>query len=296
MRNTTGEAELHEAALGGRAAVTAVLDRLRVAYERTGGDPDAQLDLLSAAAEASTTTLMSAGGTRAGTELPELAPELNTGLVRALLLGLPRPAGARDQAIVHRIHPDRDYLAFRARPGPGHRHEELAAELTRSGDGLVVRLDGELAGFLSVPPAEPRTGLIGLGPPRTPDRLAESFHLAGRALECARAFGLTGVHSFETLGLLPTIHSDADVGESLRRRYVWPAAGIESQPDLLRTIRTYFACGMHVDRTAKELFLHANTLRYRIARFEELTGATLSTPTVAMQVWWALQHDSLAGR
>lgn len=262
MRNPTGEAELHEAVLG--------------------------------ALEASTTTLMSAGrDTRAGTGLPELDPELNTGLVRALLLGLPRPAGARDQAIVHRIHADRGYLAFRARPGPGHHHEELAAELARAGEGLAVPLDGELVGFLATPPAALRTGVVGLGPPRTPDRLAESYHLAGRALECARAFGLTGVHSFETLGLLPVIHADADVGESLRRRYVRPAAGIESQPDLLRTIRTYFACGMHVDRTAKAMFLHANTLRYRIARFEELTGATLSTPTVAMQVWWALQHDSL---
>lgn len=261
MRNPTGEAEL-----------------------------SALLDLLSAAAEASTTTVVSAGG------LPELDQALtrDTELVRALLLGLPQSAEMRDQAIVHRIRSDRDYLAFRARPEPGHRHEELAAELTRPGEGLAVRLDGDLAGFLAAPPAQPRAGVIGLGPPRTPDRLAESFHLAGRALECARAFGLTGMHRFDTLGLLPTILADADVGESLRRRYVWPAAAVESQPDLLRTIRTYFACGMHIERTAKALFLHANTLRYRITRFEELTGANLNDPTIAMQVWWALQHDHLA--
>jgi DNA-binding PucR family transcriptional regulator len=163
-------------------------------------------------------------------------------------------------------------------------------------DGLMVWAHGELVGFLAVAPTEVRTGVLGLGPPRRPDRLAESFHLASRAVECAIAFGLTGVQGFDTLGLLPAIVADTDVGESLRRRYVRPAAGLESQPDLLRTIRMYFSCDMHVERTAKALFLHANTLRYRIARFEELTGATLRTPASAMEVWWALQHDSFVCR
>lgn len=39
--------------------------------------------------------------------------------------------------------------------------------------------------------------------------------------------------------------------------------------------RVYFAAGMHVERAAERLFVHPNTLRYRIARFEELTDASL---------------------
>jgi sugar diacid utilization regulator len=46
---------------------------------------------------------------------------------------------------------------------------------------------------------------------------------------------------------------------------------------------------MHTERTASELTVHPNTLRYRIARFEELTGADLREPACALEVWWALQ-------
>ena len=35
---------------------------------------------------------------------------------------------------------------------------------------------------------------------------------------------------------------------------------------------------MHVERAAEQLFVHPNTLRYRIGRFEELTGANLRNP------------------
>jgi hypothetical protein len=204
----------------------------------------------------------------------------------------------RHQLSVYGIDSDRDYVAFCARPRIGHGHDELTRELSgaesgRLGDGLVAYVDGNVIGFLATPPTDVRTGVVGIGPPRRTERLAESFQSASRAMRCAQAFEQSGVHRVETLGLLPTILADSDVGESLRRRYVWPVAELESLPDLLHTLRTYFACGMHVHRAATALFLHPNTLRYRITRFKELTGANLRDPASAMEVWWALQHDWL---
>jgi len=34
-------------------------------------------------------------------------------------------------------------------------------------------------------------------------------------------------------------------------------------------------------------------MRYRLGRFEELTGASLRDPVAAFEVWWALERASL---
>ena len=239
----------------------------------------------------------------AGVELEEIAWEadLCADLARTLLLGGAAPSDLVAQLTVFGIDVNREYMTFRARQRPGHDGHRLAHELGQQGtcrlpDGLAVRIGGDLAGFFVAPPARVRSGLVGVGPPRTPDRLTESFHLASRALDAVDAFGLCGVHRFDTLGLRPAIVADADVTECLERRYLRPLSGTDSVPELLGTLRMYFDCGMHVARTAKRMFLHPNTLRYRISRFEELTGASLRDPLVAMEVWWMLQSAGWPGR
>ena len=206
-----------------------------------------------------------------------------TALVQTLLLGGPPPDDLAAQLAVVGIDPDREYLAFRARPGRGN-HSGY-----RLPDGFAVPMGGDLAGFVSSPPGRLGGLLVGLGPARTPLRLAESFHLATRALDTIEAFGLRGVHSFEALGLRPAVLADPDVQSSLRHRYLDRLGGHDAVPELLSTLRLYFACGMRVDRTAERMSLHRNTLRHRIARFEKLTGASLRDPLVAMEVWWTLQ-------
>jgi DNA-binding PucR family transcriptional regulator len=50
---------------------------------------------------------------------------------------------------------------------------------------------------------------------------------------------------------------------------------------------------MNVDRTAEHIYVHPNTVRYRINRFEEITGAHLRDARTAFEVWWALEHTAL---
>ncbi|WP_198528225.1 helix-turn-helix domain-containing protein, partial [Mycobacteroides abscessus] len=50
---------------------------------------------------------------------------------------------------------------------------------------------------------------------------------------------------------------------------------------------------LHVERTATKLFVHQNTVRYRIARFEELTGTSLGDTEVLLEVWWALELSAM---
>ena len=106
-----------------------------------------------------------------------------------------------------------------------------------------------------------------------------------------RAFGLVGVRDLDGLGVLPAIVADRAVGDALVRRYLEPLAG--SQAEIAASLRVLFECDMHVERAAEQLFVHPNTLRYRIGRFEEMTGANLRNTTSALEVWWALQRDAL---
>lgn len=59
------------------------------------------------------------------------------------------------------------------------------------------------------------------------------------------------------------------------------------------TVLAYFGCRTNVEATAKQLFVHGNTVRYRIARAEELLGHPLSER--ARQVELALQYMAYFG-
>ncbi len=52
----------------------------------------------------------------------------------------------------------------------------------------------------------------------------------------------------------------------------------ERRSDLMRTLRVYFAAGANASEAADRLFLHRNSMLYRLARVEKLTGLNLKDP------------------
>ena len=48
--------------------------------------------------------------------------------------------------------------------------------------------------------------------------------------------------------------------------------------DLVRTLQVYFAAGANASEAADRLFLHRNSMLYRLARVEKLTGLDLKDP------------------
>jgi DNA-binding PucR family transcriptional regulator len=52
----------------------------------------------------------------------------------------------------------------------------------------------------------------------------------------------------------------------------------ERRSDLVRTLRVYFASGANAREAADRLFLHRNSMLYRLARVEKLTGLDLRNP------------------
>ena len=52
----------------------------------------------------------------------------------------------------------------------------------------------------------------------------------------------------------------------------------ERRSDLVRTLKVYFAVGANASEAADRLFLHRNSMLYRLARVEKLTGLDLKNP------------------
>jgi DNA-binding PucR family transcriptional regulator len=63
-------------------------------------------------------------------------------------------------------------------------------------------------------------------------------------------------------------------------RLVEPLVGYDRErgSDLIRTLQVYLATGANASEAADRLFLHRNSLLYRLVRIGELTGLDLKDP------------------
>ena len=70
------------------------------------------------------------------------------------------------------------------------------------------------------------------------------------------------------------------------RNLVEPLARYDRErgSDLVKTLRMYFACGANASEAADKLFLHRNSMLYRLTRIEKLTGADLKNPRVGLML------------
>jgi predicted metal-dependent hydrolase len=273
-----------------QVALRVIIDYMREVGARTGRRPIELLGTIERVLEACNSVAVAVAGEYHAAR----CREQRTGFLRALLLGLLGASELARQAPAHGLDPDGVYLAFRARPcAPA-----TADDLTPFGmtpwrphpKGLCAVVGLDLFGVV-IAPRQDFPGVAGLGPPCRLDRLADSFRMATRALDTAMRCGLTGAHAVSQLGLLPAVSSDIAVGEALYRRYLAPLGDTASGAEIAKTVHVYLLEHMNVARTAVRLFVHPNTVRYRINRFEELTGRHLrGSSTMVFEMLWALEH------
>jgi purine catabolism regulator len=130
------------------------------------------------------------------------------------------------------------------------------------------------------------------------------------AYECARQSLQIGsaretraagrVTHFEELGLFRIV-SMADNPAGLERfclDVIGPliAYDEENHTNLVATLRTFLEQNQNSAKTAKLLFIHYNTLRYRIDRAKEILGDFLENPRQRLEIELALQLYPLIGR
>ena len=76
------------------------------------------------------------------------------------------------------------------------------------------------------------------------------------------------------LSLLPP-----EAGQAFRDRLLDPLRAYDREhgTELVRTLEVFLGCSGSWTKAAEVMFVHVNSLRYRIRRIEELTGRDLST-------------------
>jgi DNA-binding PucR family transcriptional regulator len=71
-------------------------------------------------------------------------------------------------------------------------------------------------------------------------------------------------------------------------------ADAERGCDLEKTLRTYYACGSSITSTADALFLHRNSVRYRLDRIRSLLGFDFDHPLISSALLTAFAVDEAA--
>lgn len=84
--------------------------------------------------------------------------------------------------------------------------------------------------------------------------------------------------------------------EALRDRLVGAVKGADPHGRLWRTLVAYIRAPGDMRALASELNVHVNTLRYRLARIEEIIQEPLSRPETIAKLYLALQIDAMLRR
>ena len=220
--------------------------------------------------------------------------------LRGLVFGSVAPAEIRRLGPAYHLTPDVRYVALRGRPQPGTSPEQLVRAITAAVRGggqhaFVDILEGDVVGVAPrAPVLEGFPGIVGVGPPADLSGIEPSFATASRVLEVAERFGRPGVFRLEDLSLRVAVAAEDELGELLVRRYLRPVEKLGARAGaVFDTVAAFIEHGLSVKATAEALDVHQNTVRYRLGRFEELTGASLERPVTAFEVWWAMQRDWL---
>ncbi|WP_206474076.1 helix-turn-helix domain-containing protein [Dietzia sp. KRD202] len=123
---------------------------------------------------------------------------------------------------------------------------------------------------------------------------AESFSEASRAVETARRLdGPTPVVRFDQVNfhqLVLGVHPAPEIVRTARK-ILAPLAEYDERRSgaLVHTVATYIECNGNVEETARQLNLHPNSLRGRLARISELLDRNLNDATTRLDLLLSLK-------
>jgi purine catabolism regulator len=72
-------------------------------------------------------------------------------------------------------------------------------------------------------------------------------------------------------------------------------APLARRPDLLQTLTVYLEHDCSVPATAAALYLHPNSVRYRLSTIERLLGRSLSSIDTVLDITLAMRIEAVAG-
>ncbi len=106
-------------------------------------------------------------------------------------------------------------------------------------------------------------------------------------------FGANRVIHFDELGIFRIICEGLGTEEHRMFHEEWVQPIVEYDEErgtnLVGTLNAYFMCNMSVVESAEKLYIHENTLRYRLSKVESILGKQLSSGETALNLWLALK-------
>lgn len=119
---------------------------------------------------------------------------------------------------------------------------------------------------------------VGIGTPSTGIKdLAKSFKEAQVALEVGKVFDTEkSIVSYDNLGIARLIYQLPTTLCEMYLKEVFKLGSIDSlDQETLFTIQKFFENNLNVSETSRKLFVHRNTLVYRLEKIKKLTGLDL---------------------
>lgn len=108
--------------------------------------------------------------------------------------------------------------------------------------------------------------------------LSQSYSLAVESKICAEILGKTGsAHSFKEHILTKAVRElpSQKTDEYFRLLMGDEVGSMFSDEELIETAETFLDCNLNASETARKLFVHRNTLTYRLDKIERVTGLNI---------------------
>jgi Purine catabolism regulatory protein-like family/PucR C-terminal helix-turn-helix domain/GGDEF-like domain len=178
-------------------------------------------------------------------------------------------------------------LVIRSDVDPPAICRELVARLERARIPHLVQVrEGGITALVQggdFAPAVEGLGAVGIG--RPVDALVDAHHsLRDAELAVRRGDGVTWFEDFDLatfmVSEIPPERLDPKVDEIL--------SVLRANPPLHEALSAYFAHDLDIAATAASLHMHRNSLRYRLARAEQVLGRSLKQPSTIAAVHIAL--------
>ncbi len=150
--------------------------------------------------------------------------------------------------------------------------------------------------MLNFPDSNPRCG-IGF-PASELASWNETFRQAGQALEMARRLSENRPLYFPDLSvyrLLLQVEHSPELSD-FYQELLGPLLGYESGDELIKTLDAYFERNGNLKKTANALYIHRNTLLYRLERIKEITGLDLDDPETRLALQLTLRIHKMLGQ
>jgi PucR C-terminal helix-turn-helix domain len=222
-------------------------------------------------------------------------------LLERLCLAEPLGAAERDLADRLGVPLDVEHRPFEAViPGsPPRRHAALASRLRRAGWPIAVTHSDRVTGLTWTPLELGDLGeggevLLALGEPTAREGLAEARADLALVVDSALARGASGTIQAEDWLLEIVTGRSPRLLARIAQRVLGPLQ--EDGGQLERTLRVLLEHDMDRTATSAQLQIHRNTLAYRIARVQELTGLDLARPRDLALIHVALRKPTNGAR